>query len=103
VPVTLERSDVENVVRLEGEISIPFAAELKEMLIQALSDGKGLRIDLESCTELDITALQLLWAAEREARKSSVGFTAAGAVPEAITAAATAVGFESFPVPIEPK
>jgi len=102
VPITLEQNEVESVIRLEGAISIPLAAELKQMLIQALSEGKGLRIDLESCTELDITALQLLWAAEREARKSSAVFAAAGSVPEEITIAATAVGFERFPVPTEP-
>lgn len=103
MPITLEQSEVESVIRLEGEISIPFAAELKQMLVQALSNGKGVRVDLEASTELDVTALQLLWAAEREARRSSVGFTAAGSIPETITAASTAAGFERFPVPLEPK
>jgi ABC-type transporter Mla MlaB component len=103
VPITLEQSEAQCLIHLEGEICITVAAELKQMLVQALMEGKDLRMDLERATELDITTLQLLWVAEREAKKTSVGFTAAGRVPEEIRAAATAAGFEKFPVPMEPK
>ena len=60
-------------------------------------------MDLESATELDVTALQLLWAAEREARGSGVGFTLAGRVPEEISVAVSDAGFKNFPVPVDPK
>jgi anti-anti-sigma factor len=103
VPITLEQSEAQCLIHLEGEITIPFAEELKQTLVQALNEGKDLRIDLEGVTELDITALQLLCVAEREAKKSSLGFSAAGRVPEDICAAATAAGFKRFPVPMEPE
>jgi anti-anti-sigma regulatory factor len=102
VPITSEQSEAQCLIHLEGEISIPFAAEFKQTLVQALNEGKDLRIDMEGATELDITALQLLWVAEREAKKASLGFSAAGSVPEQIRAATTAAGFERFPISIEP-
>lgn len=103
MPITFEQSEAQYVIHLEGEITIPLAAELKQAIIQALTEGKDLCVRLERATELDITALQLLWAAEREAKKSSLRFTADGSVPEEIRVAASAAGFERFPVPIEPK
>ena len=86
-----------------GEINITSATELKKLLLEALAPGRELRVDLESATELDVTALQLLWAAEREARGSGVGFTLVGRVPEEISVAVGDAGFRKFPVPVDPK
>ena len=60
-------------------------------------------MDLERATELDVTTVQLLWAAEREARASGRGFTFAGRVPEEISAAMADAGLEKFPVEVEAK
>lgn len=99
MPVTLEQSAALSVIRMEGEINIGCAAELKGLLLKELASGRELRVDVGQATELDVTALQLLWAAEREARKSATKFVLAGAVPEEIKALATDAGFERFPVP----
>ena len=48
--------------------------ELKKVMLQALASGKEMLVDLRRATELDVTAIQLLWAAEREARKSGRKF-----------------------------
>jgi anti-anti-sigma factor len=101
--VTLEQSEALCVLRLEGEINIACAAELKKLLLQALASGRELRVDLEGATEVDVTALQLLWAAEREARGSGRGFTLAGRVPEEIAATAGDAGLEKFPVGVDAK
>jgi hypothetical protein len=42
----------------------------------------------------------LLWAAEREARASGVGFALSGELPEGVSAALKDAGFERFPVPV---
>jgi anti-anti-sigma factor len=99
--VNLDQSEALCVIRLDGEINIGSAAELKKLLLQALATGRELRIDLEHATELDVTALQLLWAAEREARGSSRGFTLAGRVPEEISAAVVDAGLETFPAGLD--
>jgi anti-anti-sigma factor len=101
--VTLDQSEALCVLRLEGEINIASAAELKRLLLQALASGRELRVDLEGATEVDVTALQLLWAGEREARGSGGGITLAGRVPEEISAAVSDAGFEKFPLGVDPK
>lgn len=92
--MTLEQSEAVCVIRLEGGIDIASAAELKTLLLQALASGRELRADLEAATELDITAVQLLWAAEREAGRSGRKFTLAGRVLGAIRAAVRDAGLE---------
>jgi anti-anti-sigma regulatory factor len=103
MPITLDQSEALSSIRLEGEINITCAAELKNVLLQALASKKDLRLQLEGTTELDITALQLLWAGEREARGSGVRFTVAGPLPQAISAALVDAGLEKFPVPVDTK
>ena len=103
MPVTLDQREAQCFVRLEGEINIAAAAELKNVLLQALASEKEVRVDLERATELDVTALQLLWAAERGARGSGRGFALAGRLPEEILEAVMDAGLEKFPVPMDAK
>lgn len=95
--VTLDQSGVQCLVRLDGEITIASAAELKRSLLEALASGKALSVELAGASGLDVTGLQLLWAAEREARRSGVQFTIEGRVPEEIVATAADAGIEKFP------
>lgn len=97
---SIEQRDESKVICLEGVIDIASAAELKAVLLEALKSGKRLSLLLDKCADLDVTAIQLLWAAEREARASSVGFTLAGELPEKVSAALKDAGFERFPVPV---
>ncbi len=99
--VTLDEGKKAWVVRMEGEVTIAVASECKEVLLRALASGKGLRLDLSHATELDATALQLLWAAEREARVSGRTLVLAGELPEAAAELGRRAGFEKFPVPAD--
>jgi anti-anti-sigma regulatory factor len=83
---------------LEGTVDIASAAELKAALVEALKSGKPVRIALDRCSVLDVTAYQLLWAAEREAKSLGVDLALATSVPASILAALKEVGFESFPI-----
>jgi anti-anti-sigma factor len=100
VPLTLEQSESQSVIRMEGAIDIASAGELKDLLLKALGSGKKeMCVSLDGVTSLDVTAVELLWAAEREATKAGVGFSFAGqAAPEAQAALAEA-GLETFLVP----
>ncbi len=98
MPATLDRKKKVWVVRLEGETNISCAAEFKNLLMEALASGKELQLDLQDATDLDVTALQLLWAAEREAKASGKSFVLAGALPETIAEIARESGLERFPV-----
>lgn len=83
-------------MRLEGEINVAAAAELKKILIEALKSEKQVRVDLEGATGVDVTGLQLLWAAEREGQRAGVGFAREGRVPKDIAAVAMEAGLEEF-------
>jgi len=98
MPVELQKDRGLCVIHLDGEINITSATALKEALLRALESGTELRADLERATELDITALQLLWAAEREARGAGKVFTVLGAVPDRILQATAEAGLEKFPL-----
>lgn len=101
MPVTLDQTAGLSVIRLEGEINIASAGELKDLLLRGLASGKELRVDMGKATELDVTALQLLWAADREARKSATRFLLAGPIPDEISVMAAEAGFDTFPVPTD--
>jgi len=99
VPVALEQNDGLSLIRLEGAIDIGCAAELKGLLVQALGGGKPIGVSLAGATDLDVTAVQLLWAATRQANAAGVGFALEGQAPEQVSAALADAGFERFPVP----
>lgn len=99
IGVTLETTDERVVVCCEGAVGIACAAELKGLLLEALGSGKEVRVSLEGAICLDVTAVQLLWAAERQAKGAGIGYAVLGEVPEGLLAAVSAAGFERFPVP----
>lgn len=61
-------------IQLDGAVDIACAADLKTSLLQALTTGLEYCVSLEGVTELDVTAVQLLWAAAGEARQRGLGF-----------------------------
>ena len=96
LPVSLEQDGALSRIRLEGAIDIGCAQELKELLVQGLTAGSEVRVLLAEATDLDVIAVELLWAARREAKVSSVGFAFEGQTPEPVAAALAEAGFEPF-------
>lgn len=97
--IAVEKAEEATMLRLEGTIDIASAAELKAALVNVLDTGKPLRLWLAALVDLDVTAIQLLWAAERGANASGVEFRLGGQVPDTLSAALKEAGFERFPVP----
>jgi anti-anti-sigma regulatory factor len=98
MPVTLEQGEAQSVIDLEGAIDIACATELKKVLLQALESGRAVRVAVEHATDLDVTAVQLLWAAGREAKGLGLEFTLAGTMPEEISATLADAGLEKFSI-----
>jgi len=96
MPAMVEEREGSSLVRLKGVIDITSAAETKNVLLYALTSNKAIRLALEGATELDITAMQLLYAAERDATKSGVLFALEGVVPDEIKVAMTEAGLVKF-------
>jgi len=99
--ITLEQSEMASVLRLEGVIDISSAGELKEQLLKALESGQPVHLALEGATDLDVTAVQLLWAAERKAKSAGLSFGLDGTVPETVSTAWIHAGFQTFLAPLE--
>ena len=97
--VTLKQEESLNLFCLEGAVDIGCAAEFKGLLAQALGSGCAVRVSLQSATDLDVTAVQLLWAAGRKAKGSGVAYSIADAPPELVLAALSEAGLQQFIVP----
>jgi len=55
-------------LRIEGEMTIYRADELKQLLLAPLEHAAALEIDLSAVTELDTSGLQLLMLAKKTAQ-----------------------------------
>lgn len=97
----LKEDGARRVIGLEGVAGIEGAPELKKLLVGALGSGKEVRVSVEGATDLDVTVIELLWAAAREAKAASVGFALEGQVPATVALALAGAGFHEFPVPGE--
>jgi len=80
---------------LEGGFTVTSATELKQVLLEGLTAGMDLHLDLERIEDFDVTIMQLLWTAGRAAAQTGVKF--AVSFTEAAAASARDAGFEPFP------
>jgi anti-anti-sigma regulatory factor len=95
MPVTQVQEEPHWLIRLDGQINLTSATELKTLLLDWLASGKDLELDLERVEEIDIAILQLLWAAGREAAGKGAGMV--GRLSEAAAMAARDAGFDRMP------
>ncbi len=85
-------------LRLEGTVDIASAAEFKTLLLQALAVGRDVAVSLEAASYLDVTAVQLLWAADREARSQGIRVTLSGGCPEIVRRSLAQAGMADLPL-----
>lgn len=57
------------ILKVEGELTVSRANELKKALLNSLTKSKKIEIDLDEVTAVDLAALQLLCSAHRTADK----------------------------------
>jgi anti-anti-sigma factor len=104
LPITCEEREHQCVIRLAGEIDVASSAELKGCFVEAISGQKDLILDLvldwNAATDLDVTALQLLWAAVEAAEKAGKTLRLASDSPNHIKTAICDCGFESLLKPL---
>jgi anti-anti-sigma regulatory factor len=98
VGIALNQDGNSSLLELDGAIDISVAADLKAGLLRAIEAGQEIRVSVEKADELDITAVQLLWAARREAARRGVAFSVAGTVPESIRRDLANAGLTGFGV-----
>lgn len=74
-------------------VDIAESAELKQALLDSLGRC-GLRLTIAPEAVLDVTAVQLLWAAGNQARSRNLRFELAESLPESFSRQMTADGFD---------
>ena len=79
-------------LELEGEVTIALAAQLKRELCAAVDMGRAIAVSLEGVSMLDITAIQLLWAAARHARMAGCKFTFVSSLSNTLVAGLSEAG-----------
>lgn len=100
VKITLKQNKKSSVIHLEGAIDIALSALFKELLLEALGAGKEIKLVLDGATDLDVTAVELIWAARRAAEGAGLAFKLAGAIPEPLSSALSNAGLQQFLVPV---
>jgi len=93
VPLTVEQNETGCMIRVTGEFTVTSASELKNLLLEGLA--KEVHLDLTQAEEIDVSLLELLWAAARDATRQK-GRIVSG-VSEAAARAARDAGFDTFP------
>ena len=96
MPITKAGNESHYVIRLEGEIDVSTAADLKRMLVDAVTASRSVTVDASAATDLDVTAVQLMWATARQAEMSGTSLQIAP-MTEALGHAFVSLGFEDFP------
>jgi len=65
------------IITLQGDVNILQAGELKGLLLKAIGRGKSIQVDMSALDELDVTAIQLMCAAKKQADNGKFGFNIA--------------------------
>jgi anti-anti-sigma regulatory factor len=94
--ITQKQNEDSSSIWLDGAIDSACAMDLKVAFLEAFNRGKKIRISLEETTDLDITAFQLLWAAEREATRLGLDFALEGELPEKARSGLAIVGLDGL-------
>jgi anti-anti-sigma regulatory factor len=84
------------VLNLAGKIDIGCAGELKDEFLKALQSGKRIQVEIGGLSDLDVTALQLLWAAKRATMRLGVDFAVSGEPAKPIQNQVAELGMEEL-------
>ncbi len=86
-------ADGSRTVVINGDMTIENAAEIRSALLQALSGGGRLLLDMRKVTGIDLAGLQLLCAAHRSAIACNKDFRVCGTDGEAVRSVSRDAGF----------
>ncbi len=80
-------------IRLEGDLTMRNAPELKKMLIKALINSDAVTIQFGDVQDLDLSCLQLFCSAHRSALRLKKQIRFEGSPPKKLRETADAAGF----------
>lgn len=89
--IVFDHDHAPQIIRLQGAVDVGSAAELKTALVAALAEDCPTEIAMDEAAEMDVTAMQLLWAAR------AAGLTVTGTWAEPVAASWRDAGFGPAP------
>jgi anti-anti-sigma factor len=81
--VTVDIQEGTRYIRLTGSLDIAHAAELKRVLVDAIPSSPRVCIEVAGVSAIDVTIVQLLWAAVSYAKSAGLDLILEGPVSEA--------------------
>ncbi len=88
----MQSGNMPQIVDLAASLTIERAAALKDELAAALAGDAGVRVSLSSVEDMDLSCLQVLWAALRSAKAAGKDLHLAGALSRRIAGRLKACG-----------
>ena len=85
------------VMKIEGGATVEHAQSIADNLARLLESGDAILVDLDRVERVDLTLLQLLWAAHRSAEQRGTEFNLKGPLPEPIANELVRAGFFRSP------
>ncbi|TVM36756.1 STAS domain-containing protein [Oceanidesulfovibrio marinus] len=82
-----------NCITLSGRLTIERAPEFKDLFLKALDAGVDFDVDMTAVESVDVTFLQVLWAAYKSAEKRGLCISVAGSIPDELKETAALAGF----------
>ncbi len=97
--ISIEQQEDWSLIRLDGEIEISCAAELKSVLLEAVGVRREIRVALGAASALDVTAAQLLWAGQRAAQQAGVKWMIVDGLAEPVAEVLAGAGLRELVAP----
>ena len=100
-----KKQKVKNIVKWTGTAGIESAKKLQTELQKAINANQEIYLDLSELEDIDLTGIQLIIAAKKEAEASQKNFLLKGQIPQAILEYVSGCGIslENFTEPAAEK
>ncbi|MBF0454717.1 MAG: STAS domain-containing protein [Magnetococcales bacterium] len=93
IDFSIDESSSTGTLTLSGDLSIQFAATLKETLLDGISNADSMVINMEQVDRIDLSTVQLLCAAHRALKKANKKLVIAGGISKAVKETIAEAGF----------
>jgi ABC-type transporter Mla MlaB component len=90
---TLKQENNKSFIMLEGELTLPYAEELKKTFVQAFANADCVSLTLADIQEVDLSVLQLFCSAHQGAMRSGKQLNIEGNLPQALRNSMGASGY----------
>jgi anti-anti-sigma factor len=89
----MQAGQTPKIVNLSGSLTIDRAAALKDEMLAAIKDSENVVLNISQVEELDLSCLQVIYAADTKAKAEGKSLHFAGSVPASVAKRLAACGF----------